>query len=281
MQFAKYHALGNDYIVLAAAHFDRPLAPAEIRTICRTHTGVGADGILWTTVQPETRRYAVRIFNPDGSEAETSGNGVRIFARSLWDGGFVNDEPIAIETAGGVVRASVDSRGAHVSLTLPPATFSSTRVPVAGPERDVVDEEIAAGGRRYRFTAVNVGNPHCVIVVPHASAEEARASGPILENDPRFPARTNVQFVEIIDPGRIRIEIWERGAGYTLSSGTSSAAAAAAAHRLGLVGTSVAVEMPGGTLSAAIGDDGAVTIAGPVVKVCQGTLTTEVLLQKE
>ena len=281
MQFSKYHALGNDYVVLAAAQFERPLEPAEIRKICRPHTGVGADGIVWTSVPPDSHRYAVRIFNPDGSEAETSGNGIRIFARSLWDSGFVNDEPIAIETAGGIVRAAVDARGASVSLTLPPATFSSARVPVAGPEREVVDEEIAAGARHYRFTAVNVGNPHCVIVVPRVSAEEARASGPILENDPRFPARTNVQFVQVVDPARLRIEIWERGAGYTLSSGTSSAAAAAAAHRLGLVGTTVAVEMPGGTLSAKIADDGAVTIAGPVVKVCQGTLTAELLLQKE
>jgi len=281
MQFAKYHALGNDYLVLASSHFDRELGSDEIRRICRPHTGVGADGILWASIRPEHRRYGVRIFNPDASEAETSGNGVRIFARYLWDCGYINDEPVEIETAAGVSRAVVEARGAAVSLALGRPSFSSADVPVDGPLREVVDEEIRAGGRTYRFTAVTVGNPHCVIVLPRVSAEEARESGPVIEIDPRFPARTNVQFVEIVDRGRIRMEIWERGAGYTLSSGTSSAAAAAAVHRLGLAGPVLDVEMPGGRLHAEIDADGSVTIAGPVVKICQGTLAAELLLQRD
>ena len=278
MQFSKYHALGNDYLVLPAAHFDRLLDPGEIRKVCRTHTGVGADGVLWVTVHPETRRYAVRIFNPDGSEAGISGNGVRIFARFLWDSGYINDEPVEIATPGGAARASVDARGATVSLTLRPPSFSSRDIPVTGPARDVVDEEITAAGHVYRFTGVSVGNPHCVIVLPAISEEEARSAGPLLEHDPRFPERTNVQFVQILDPARIRLEIWERGAGYTLSSGSSSAAAAAATHRLGLTGKRMTVEMPGGDLAAEIGDDGAVTISGPVVKICQGTFAAEIFL---
>jgi diaminopimelate epimerase len=201
--------------VFPAGHFDEPLEPDEIRKICRAHTGVGADGILWATVQPEARHYAVRIFNPDGSEAGMSGNGVRIFARFLWDSGYINDEPVEIGTPAGVARAAVDSRGARVSLTLPRPSFSSRDIPVAGPDREVVDEEISAGGRTYRFTGVTVGNPHCVIVLPAVSAEETRAAGPLLEHDARFPERTNVQFVEVVDPARIRLEIWERGAGYT------------------------------------------------------------------
>ena len=278
MQFSKYHALGNDYLVIPAAHFDRPLQPDEIRKICRPHTGMGADGILWASVQPETRRYGVRIFNPDGSEAGMSGNGVRIFARFLWDSGYINDERVEVATPSGIARAFVDSRGARVSLTLPRPSFSSRDIPVAGPDREVVDEEISAGGRSYRFTAVTVGNPHCVIVLPAISAEEARAAGPLIERDARFPDRVNVQFVRVLDPARIRLEIWERGAGYTLSSGTSSAAAAAATHRLGLTANRLTVEMPGGALAADIGGDGAVTISGPVVKVCQGTLAAEILL---
>jgi diaminopimelate epimerase len=278
VQFSKYHALGNDYLVFAAGHFDEPLEPEEIRKICRAHTGVGADGVLWATVQPEERNYAVRIFNPDGSEAGMSGNGVRIFARFLWDSGYINDEPVEIGTPAGVARAAVDSRGARVSLTLPHPSFSSRQIPVAGPDREVIDEEISAGGRAYRFTGVTVGNPHCVIVRPSVSAEETREAGPLLEHDTRFPERINVQFVEVLDPSRIRLEIWERGAGYTLSSGTSSAAAAAATHRLGLTGSHMTVEMPGGILSADIGGDGAVTISGPVVKIFQGTLAAEVFL---
>jgi diaminopimelate epimerase len=281
MQFAKYHALGNDYLVLASSHFDRPLGPEEVRRICRPHTGVGADGILWATIEAESRRFAVRIFNPDGSEAGMSGNGVRIFARFLWDSGFINDEPVGIETPAGISRAAVESRGARVSLAMGVPSFSSADIPVTGPVRDVVDEEIRAGDRAYRFTGVTVGNPHCVIVLPQISAEEARRSGPLLENDPRFPRRTNVQFVEVVDRGRIRMEIWERGAGYTLSSGSSSAAAAAVVHRLGLAGPAVDVEMPGGRLRAEIGADGTVSITGPVVKICQGTLAAELLLQRD
>ncbi len=281
MQFSKYHALGNDYLVLASTHFDRELDADEIRRVCRPHTGVGADGILWATIRPESRRYSVRIFNPDGSEAEISGNGVRIFARYLWDSGYINDEAVDIHTAAGVSRAVVEARGAAVSLALGRPSFWSAEIPVAGPPREVVDEEIRAGARTYRFTGVTVGNPHCVIVVPRVSEAETRESGPLLETEPRFPARTNVQFVQVLDRGRIRLEIWERGAGYTLSSGTSSAAAAAAVHRLGLAGPSLDVEMPGGRLRASIAADGIVTISGPVAKICQGTLAAELLLRRE
>jgi diaminopimelate epimerase len=281
MQFAKYHALGNDYLVLASSHFDRELGADEIRRICRPHTGVGADGILWADVRPESRRFAARIFNPDGTEAEISGNGVRIFARYLWDCGYINDEAVDIETAAGTSRAVVESRGAAVSLAFGRPSFSSADIPVAGPPREVLDEEIRAGARTYRFSAVTVGNPHCVIVLPRISAEEARESGPLIEADPRFPSRTNVQFVQVLDRGRIRLEIWERGAGYTLSSGTSSAAAAAVVHRRDLAGPSLEVEMPGGRLRAEVAPDGGVTISGPVVKICQGTLAAELLLQRE
>ena len=280
MQFSKYHALGNDYLVLASSSFDRALGADEVRRVCARRTGVGSDGILWADIHPESRRYGLRIFNPDGSEAEISGNGVRIFARYLWDCGYINDEPVEIRTAAGVSRAAVEPRGAGVSLALGRPSFRSADIPVAGPPREVIDEEIGAGGRTYRFTGVTVGNPHCVIVVPRASADEARESGPLIEADPRFPARTNVQFVEVVDPGRIRMEIWERGAGYTLSSGTSSAAAAAAVHRRGLAGPVLDVEMPGGRLRAEIGAEGDVSISGPVVKICQGTLAAELLLQR-
>ena len=281
MQFSKYHALGNDYVVLPAADFDRPFRPDEIRKICRPHTGLGADGVLWATLRPEIRRFAVRIFNPDGTEAGISGNGVRIFARFLWDGGYINDEPVEIDTPSGASTAFVQPRGAEVAMTLGPARFASSEIPVAGPPREVIEEPISGGGRTFRFSAVTVGNPHCVIVVPAVSADEARAAGPEIARDPRFPEGTNVQFVQILDRTRIRMEIWERGAGYTLSSGSSSAAAAAVTRRLGLVESRVSVEMPGGVLSAAVENDGRVTISGPVVKICQGTLSAELFLQNE
>ena len=277
MNFAKYHALGNDYLVFHSKDFEHELTRDQIRRICHRRYGVGADGILWTSIRPEERAFSLRIFNPDGSEAEKSGNGVRIFSRFLWDLGYINDEEIEVGTPGGPVGASVHKRGDQVTVRLGKASFFSSRIPVAGPPREVLSEPIEAAGRQYQFSAVTLGNPHCVIVLPEISRDEAIEAGPVLEKDPRFPNRTNVQFVRVLDRSRIRIEIWERGAGYTLSSGTSSCAAAAVVRKLGLCGPKIRVEMPGGEVDVEIGPDFEVTITGPVTSVCHGTLSVELL----
>jgi len=265
MNFAKYHALGNDYLVFHSEDFDRELTAPEIRRICHRQYGVGADGILWTTIHPERRDFALRIFNPDGSEAEKSGNGVRIFSRFLWDLGYVNDEEIEIHTPGGTVGAMVHKRGDLVTVRLGKATFLA------------VEDRIQAGGREYRYSSVSLGNPHCVIVAQEVSREETVEVGPLLESDARFPNRTNVQFVRVLDRTGIQIEIWERGAGYTLSSGTSSGAAAAVVRKLGLCDSRIRVVMPGGQVTAEVGPEFEVTIIGPVSSVCHGTLSAELL----
>lgn len=277
MNFAKYHALGNDYLVFHSEDFDRDMTPRQIRKICHRQYGVGADGILWTSIRPEERAFSLRIFNPDGSEAEKSGNGVRIFSRFLWDLGYINDEEVEIRTPGGAVQAAVHKHGDQVTVRLGKASFFSSRIPVAGPPREVIEEAIEAAGRHYRFSAVTLGNPHCVIVLPEVSRVEAIEAGPVLETDPRFPNRTNVQFVQVIDRSRIRIEIWERGAGYTLSSGTSSGAAAAVVRKLDLCDPKIRVAMPGGEVEVEIGPDFEVTMTGPVASVCHGTLSAELL----
>jgi len=277
MNFAKYHALGNDYLVFHSRDFDRELTTEQIRRICHRQYGVGADGILWTSIHPEDREFSLRIFNPDGSEAEKSGNGVRIFSRFLWDLGYINDEEIEIRTPGGPVGAVVHKRGDQVTVRLGKASFFSSRIPVTGPPREVLEEPIDAAGRHYRYSAVTLGNPHCVIVLPEISRAETIEAGPVLENDPRFPNRTNVQFVRVADRDRIEIEIWERGAGYTLSSGSSSGAAAAVARKLGLCGPNLRVAMPGGEVTVEIGPEYEVTLTGPVTSVCHGTLSAELL----
>jgi diaminopimelate epimerase len=158
------------------------------------------------------------------------------------------------------------------------ARFDSALVPVAGPRREVVAEEAEAGGERLRLTAVTMGNPHCVVHVPHVSEELARRLGPALERHALFPTHTNVQFCQVLAPDRIRIEIWERGAGYTLASGSSSCAAAAASVRLGLCPPGdVTVELPGGTLAIGVGEDYEMTMLGPVGEVMRGTIAAEVV----
>jgi diaminopimelate epimerase len=277
MRFWKYQALGNDYIVLERADLGGgDLRAAVVRTICDRHFGLGSDGILVADAAANGR-LALRILNPDGSEAEKSGNGLRIFARYLWDEGRVGDEAFQVVTKGGIVRCQVRDSGRVVFVEMGTASFDSEQIPVAGPRREAVAEELEVLGERLRFTAVTVGNPHCVVHVDGLSAELAHRLGPVLETHSLFPNRTNVQFVRILSRHHIAIEIWERGAGYTLASGSSSCAAAAASVRLGLCAGDVTVSMPGGNLEIGVGSDYGLTMLGPVRKVAGGVIADELV----
>lgn len=274
MRFHKYHALGNDYIVLNPADFPDWTAPSvpQIRVICHRNFGVGSDGILWGPLPTDKKGFGLRIFNPDGSEAEKSGNGLRIFSRFLWDQGLVKDALFTIDTPGGLVQSVVKDRGRLITVDMGAVTFDSARIPVAGGSREVINERIKIQDRDFTFCAASIGNPHCVIPLPEISADLARRYGPDIEVHPNFPRRINVQFMQVIDRGNIRIEIWERGAGYTLASGSSSSASAAVAHRLGLVDRDVTVHMPGGTIGIEIGDGFKIRMTGTVNKVADGSM---------
>lgn len=277
MKFHKYHALGNDYLVLDPADFPGWTTPGrdEIRVLCHRHYGVGSDGILWGPLRSAAAAFGLRIFNPDGSEAGKSGNGLRIFCRYLFDLRLVGHEPFTVETPGGLVEARVHEGAQLVTVEMGRVRFRSGEIPVTGPDREVIEETLRAGGRDFTFTAATVGNPHCVIPLPEISPALAREFGPLIENHALFPARTNVQFLHVLDRANIRIEIWERGAGYTLASGSSSSASAAVAHRLGLVDRSVTVHMPGGRIQIEIGDNYAIRMTGPVTRVGDGELSSE------
>ena len=276
IRYAKYHGLGNDYIVLDVGSAQTP-TPDQIRLICHRNYGVGGDGVLLPIQQARPGSHGLRIFNPDGSEAEKSGNGLRIFSRYLWDNKLVTDKPFEIDTKGGTVRAHVHQGGESVTVEMGRVSFDSQAIPVAGPPREVLDEDICVLDRTFKFCAATVGNPHCVIPADDVTKDAVLKYGPVIERDSRFPNRTNVQFVRLIGPDNIYIEIWERGAGYTLASGSSSCAAASVAHRLGLCGRHVSVHMPGGCLQVTIDDDWHLTMTGPVAKVCEGTSQTRCL----
>ena len=277
MAFARYHALGNDYLAIRREDMPAGLSAATIRRVCHPNFGVGSDGILLGPLASTSCDFGVRIFNPDGSEAEKSGNGLRIFARFLWDEGLVGDTPFSVETLGGPVSCRVAPDGRWVTVEMGQVRFDSQSIPVAGAPREVLNEEIRADDRVFRFCAATVGNPHCVILCEDPTPEIARRYGPLIEVDPRFPNRTNVQFLEVLDERNIRIEIWERGAGYTLASGTSGTAAAAVAHRLGLCGPAITAHMPGGDLRIQFGTGFEATIAGPVTRICEGRMCEEML----
>jgi diaminopimelate epimerase len=278
MRFHKYHALGNDYIVMDPMDFSGWTAPTpeQIRVICHRNFGVGSDGILWGPLPSKVAPFGLRIFNPDASEAEKSGNGLRIFSRYLYDQKKAGTKPFTIETPGGVVNVAIHEGGQLITIDMGNVSFASERIPVVGPAREVINEKIRIQDREFTFCAATIGNPHCVIPLPEISEALARRYGPDLETHANFPKRTNVQFLKVLDRANIQIEIWERGAGYTLASGSSSSASAAVAHRLGLVDRSVTVHMPGGQIGIEIGDNFAIRMTGPVARVAEGTLHPEI-----
>ncbi|MFZ5494028.1 MAG: diaminopimelate epimerase [Verrucomicrobiota bacterium] len=282
MRFHKYHALGNDYIVMDPADFPDWAAPTaeQTRVICHRNFGAGSDGILWGPLPTPRAQFGLRIFNPDGSEAEKSGNGLRIFSRYLYDRKKVGTAPFSVDTPGGVVGVVIQPGGRLLTVEMGHVSFTSDKIPVAGPSREVINEQIRVLDREFTFSAATIGNPHCVIPLPAITPELARQYGPHLETHANFPKRTNVQFLQVLDRANIRIEIWERGAGYTLASGSSSSASAAVAHKLGLVDRQVTVHMPGGQIGIEIGDNFAIRMTGPVTRVAEGTLHPELFTTK-
>lgn len=270
VHFSKYHGLGNDYLIIDPRIYDMDLTPKAIRLICDRHFGIGADGILYGPAE-DRGGWSVRIFNPDGSEAEKSGNGLRIFARYLYEKKYVNEKRFNIRTLGGIVEARIENDAANrIRIKMGRITFLSTDIPVKGRQREVVDEALQINKANYRVTCLSIGNPHCVIPMEDISEEKARELGPLVENHARFPNRINVQLLKVIDRSTIEIRIWERGAGYTLASGSSSCAAAGAARRLGLVDDRITVRMPGGNLLVEIGKDYQVHLTGEVEGVFEG-----------
>jgi diaminopimelate epimerase len=280
MKFSKYHALGNDYIVIHPQELSAPLTTEQVKTICHRNYGVGSDGILLGPLPSTTAKCALKIYNPDGSIAEKSGNGLRIFSRFLWDTKFVGNEEFAIQTDGGLVRSTVFEGGKMVRVEMGKVSFESGKIPVTGATREVINEKISVGGRDFTFCAATIGNPHCVLPLPDISMDLALHYGPLLETHHYFPRKTNVQFLKVIDRANIQIEIWERGAGYTLASGSSSSAAAAVAHKLGLVDKNISVHCPGGIIKIEIRDGFDILMTGSVTKVSEGVISPEIFSVK-
>lgn len=264
--YVRSHGLGNDYIVIDPQRAPFRVTPAAVRLLCDRHRGIGSDGILLLE-KPHGADFGVRIFNPDGSEAEKSGNGIRILAKYLREHGYTTADRFSIDTAGGRVAVEVHldrGRVREVTAEMGIATFGAL-------------DRLEIDGRSWPVTVVSLGNPHCVLVVDDLAAVDVPGLGPRVERHEAFPAGTNVQFAQVLARDRIRIEIWERGAGSTLASGTSSCAAAAACHRSGLVGRAVTVTMLGGDLAVQVGEGYAMRLTGAVEEIATGDLSAELV----
>jgi diaminopimelate epimerase len=268
-EFVRGHGLGNDYLVVDGERFGVELTPARIVAICDRHTGVGSDGILERVPTPAGFGAAVRIYNPDGSEAEKSGNGTRIFAKFCFDHGYAPAEaPLRMHTLGGPVTAELVARETDrtvLRMSMGKVTFEWTQQP------------LAAGDREFVTTSLSVGNPHVVVFDAPFDEQAARKYGPLIENHAKFPRRTNVQLISVVDRSTVRALIWERGAGWTLASGTSSCAVAAACVRAGLTDRRVQVVMPGGTLEVLVGDDWQLEQIGFAQEIAVGKLSADLL----
>ena len=270
MDFHKYHALGNDYIVIDPNRNEISLTEANIQRICHRNFGIGSDGILYGPLF-DGGEISLKILNPDGSEAEKSGNGIRIFSKYLFDEAYVEGRKFRLQTLGGEVAVEIlDDQARRIKVDMGTVTFVSDEIPVSGERREVVDETLKVGDEEFKVTCASVGNPHCVIPMPEISKEMALKLGPPVEIHPLFPNKINVQLLKVIDRRNIQIEIWERGAGYTLASGSSSCAAASAAHKLGHVDSELTVHSPGGQIEIEIKSDGHIFMTGGVTGVMSG-----------
>jgi diaminopimelate epimerase len=258
VRLVKYQALGNDYLVLdLPAELDRVIE--LLPRLCDRHRGVGADGLLAFDVAG----LSVRIFNPDGSEAERSGNGLRIAAcHAVLEHGAGRDLALRTRDRSNPVRV--------ISVAAPEVTSELDLGPPRFDPDEWVTLETPAGAARCRL--VQVGNPHCVVFGEPVTPARCRELGPLLERHPRFPERTNVQLVEPLGRDRARVEIWERGAGYTLASGTSASAVAAALIRTGQADPEVEILMPGGALAVRQERDGRLVQSGPARRVYRATV---------
>ena len=281
IRIAKGHGLGNDYIVMERADLGAPLSPRQVARICNRNWGVGSDGILLLVPAWDGADYGLEIWNPDGSEAEKSGNGLRIFAKYLWDHGHATRETFTVATKGGRVECRchvVDGQVREVTVEMGRATFVPRDIPMIAREPEAVGLALDAGGERLRVTAVSVGNPHCVIFTDALDEALVRRLGPQVETHAAFPHRINVQWARVRSRSEVDIMIWERGAGWTLASGSSSSAVACAAVKNGLCDPgAVVVRCPGGTLHVQVRPDWSIRLQGPVEEVYTGVLSRDLL----
>lgn len=255
MKFLKVHGLGNDFVLVdAREEGDLPGTPGDLRSlavrVCHRQFGVGADGLVILREAGDADAY-MQIINSDGSEAEMCGNAIRCAARYIYEKGGSRDQSLRISTLAGIMVPEIISRSGlveavRVDMGLP--VLDRSRIPMLGDPGPVVDEPLQIEGMTFNVTGVSMGNPHCVIFVPEVEKVPLAAWGPVIENHPSFPGKTNVEFVQVLNLGEVAMRVWERGAGPTLACGTGACAAAVAAALNGLTGRRLKVHLAAGHL---------------------------------
>ncbi len=278
VQFSKWQGLGNNYIVMHEDQLPFELTPARVRLLCDRNLGIGSDGIMLIGEQTGEARFQVRIFNPDGSEAEMCGNGVRMVARKLQMEGLITDT-VVLETAAGEIVPKL-GEGYEVTVDMGVARFGGEKLD--GFDGDCVEQSLHAAGRSFTFTFVDVGNPHAVIQSPWPlELVPLHEIGPMIEEHKHFPRKANVEFVKVVSEHEAKVRVWERGVGETRACGTGATATAVALVRTGQCSSPVTVELPGGKLVVDVAADWRVHMTGPAEEIYHGDLSREFLAHLE
>ena len=274
MHFVKYQGLGNDFVFVDGRNVKFENVSRAAQILCDRRFGVGADGLILVSASAKAD-VQMRVINADGSEAEMCGNASRcvpLFCKEL---GLLNGNKLVLETlAGPIVTRVKDWEKGLVSVDMGTPRLTRGEIPMSGaPDERAIDIPLIAGGKEWRGTAVSMGNPHFVIFVPSVTTIDLAQAGPEIEKHPSFPQKTNVEFVQTIDPHTLRMRVWERGAGITQACGTGSCAAAVAAVLTGRTAETVRVILDGGELEIDWTNRQQVRMTGPAQKVFEGEFT--------
>ncbi|MEZ8221652.1 diaminopimelate epimerase [Candidatus Fervidibacteria bacterium JGI MDM2 JNZ-1-D12] len=280
--FVKMHGIGNDFVVIGALD-DLPLPEEKLsefaRFVCDRHFGVGADGVIWI-LPSQVADFKMRIFNPDGSEAEMCGNGIRCAAKWFYDRDYAKGKAVQVETLAGIKTVWVqeeNGKAVAVTVDMGEPIFAPSLVPTSlGGGSEAIEVTLSVeGAGTYIVSAVSMGNPHCVVFVNDVDNFPVETIGPRIEHHPAFPKRTNVEFVQVLSRNEMKVRVWERGAGLTLACGTGACASLVIASRTGRTDRKAKVHLPGGTLTIEWRDDGRIYMTGPAVEVFRGEFVWE------
>jgi diaminopimelate epimerase len=293
LAFTKMHGLGNDFVLIDCrdkTFSDRLPAMGDLsRRLCHRRFGVGADQVL-LLYSSETADFRMKIFNADGSEVEMCGNGIRCFAKYIWDRKLLEKEALSVETAAGIIRP--ERRGEMVRVDMGEPVLEPEKIPVKTAQSSkfkvqssaentsrltpdtspVIDFPLKIGDREFRITCVSMGNPHAVIFVSDVGSFDVGKYGPVIERHDLFPNRVNVEFIQVLGPDRLKMRVWERGAGETMACGTGASAAAVAANLNRFTGKKATVSLTGGDLEIEWGGDNHVYMTGPAEEVFEGRM---------
>jgi len=271
MQITKMHGLGNDFIIFCPK--DETGDFGEIaKEMCARRTSAGADGIM-LVLPSDTCDIRMRIINADGSEAEMCGNGIRCFAKYVYEKGIVKKQEMTVETLAGTIRPKLiieEDKVVSIVVDMGKPIFDPEEIPTNIPKRELLSHKIKADGRDFEIACINIGVPHTMVFVDEIDLEEILKVGPIIEKDAVFPKNTNVNFVQILDKNRIKVSTWERGAGKTMACGTGCCASVVAAFLRGATERKVTVELEVGNLIIEYLEDETVFMTGPAAVVYEG-----------